>query len=107
MTINRIYISGAITGTYDYVLRFADAEQRLRDNGWEPINPARVCATLPPLSHEEYMIICIALMAACRYVYVLPDSGESVGVQQEIAYARDHGLGVFHAPLLPKYMSYA
>ena len=43
----KIYLSGPITGTKDYMKRFAEAEQRLTERGHSVINPARVCACLP------------------------------------------------------------
>ena len=53
----RIYISGAITGTDDYMARFERAERKLRERGeTEIINPAKVCASLPgTLTHDENM----------------------------------------------------
>mgnify|MGYP001079936654 CR=1 FL=1 len=34
----RIYISGAITGTSDYIDRFANAQMELREHGWSACN---------------------------------------------------------------------
>jgi hypothetical protein len=41
------YISGLISGTTDYMERFASMETRLRELGYSVINPARECASLP------------------------------------------------------------
>lgn len=43
----RIYISGPITGTTDYKERFAVAEEKLKANGYEVVNPAKLAAALP------------------------------------------------------------
>jgi hypothetical protein len=84
--IKRIYISGRITGTTDFAERFAEAEKRLGEKGYEVVNPARIGRCLPELTHREYMTICFALMAVCDTVYVL--RGEiSSGVRQELEYA--------------------
>ena len=37
----RVYISGPIRGTGDYVQRFEDAEYELREHGFKPINPVK------------------------------------------------------------------
>ena len=51
----KIYISGAITGTDDYMERFAKAEKELTEQGYSVINPAKVNAQLPEdTSYEEY-----------------------------------------------------
>lgn len=42
----KIYISGAITGTDDYVERFAKAEKELTEQGYSVVNPAKVNAQL-------------------------------------------------------------
>ncbi len=54
----RIYISGAITGTVNYMERFAEAEKLLEKKGYTVINPAKINAQLPlSTSYEEYMRI--------------------------------------------------
>lgn len=70
----KIYISGAITDTDDYMERFERAERKLRERGeTEIINPAKVCASLPKtLTHEEYMKICLAMLSLCDEVYLIP-----------------------------------
>ena len=37
----KIYISGAISGTKDYMERFARAEKELTEKGWSVVNPAK------------------------------------------------------------------
>ena len=88
----KIYISGAITGTDDYMERFERAEQKLRERGeTEIINPAKVCASLPKtLTHEEYMKICLTMLSLCDEVYLIPPWTDSKGVRQELEFAIDN-----------------
>ena len=80
----KIYISGAITGTDDYMARFERAEQKLRARGeTEIINPAT-------LTHEEYMKICLAMLSLCDEVYLIPPWTDSKGVRQELEFAIDN-----------------
>ena len=47
----KIYISGAITGTDDYMKRFAKAEKELTEKGYSVVNPAKVkhsCRKIQP-----------------------------------------------------------
>ena len=92
----RIYISGAITGTDDYMTRFERAERKLRERGeTEIINPAKVCASLPrTLTHEEYMKICLAMLSLCDEVYLIPPWTDSKGVRQELKFAIDNNKAV-------------
>ena len=39
----RVYLSGAITGTDDYMERFARAQMLLQNEGHSVINPALIC----------------------------------------------------------------
>lgn len=62
----KIYISGAITGTDDYMERFAKAEKELTENGYSAINPAKVNAQLPEdTSYEDYMKMCFCMLDMC------------------------------------------
>lgn len=92
----RIYISGAITGTDDYMARFERAERKLRERGeTEIINPAKVCASLPgTLTHEEYMKICLAMLSLCDEVYLIPPWTDSRGVRCELEFAIDNNKAV-------------
>lgn len=83
----RIYIAGAIRGTGDYMMRFRCAEENLQDKGYEVINPAAVCARLPVLEHEEYMSICLPMVALCDAIYLLKGWHNSKGVKSELAWA--------------------
>lgn len=60
--MERIYISGPITGVENYLKRFRDAERNLIYKGHTSIvNPAEVSRHLPDdFTHEEYMRVCLA-----------------------------------------------
>lgn len=84
----KIYISGAITGTDDYMERFAKAEKELTENGYSVINPAKVNAQLPEdTSYEEYMKMSFCMLDMCDSIYMLKDWGESYGANRELGYA--------------------
>ena len=52
----RIYISGQITGTNDYMERFSEVEEKLKEEGHSVMNPAAVNSMLPhDTTYEEYM----------------------------------------------------
>lgn len=87
-----IYISGAITGTDDYMKRFAIAEELLKGQGYNKvINPAAVCARLPQLEHADYMSVCLTMIALSDIVYVLDGWEQSKGSKMEISAAKKLG----------------
>lgn len=88
-----IYISGAITkiGVDKAMTRFEDAESRLKDLGYEVINPCRTNATLPQLSHEDYMVTSIAMLSLCDTIFMLEGWEDSEGAKEELQYALEHG----------------
>lgn len=82
----KIYISGKITGTSDYMVRFAKAEKALRTKGWEVVNPAK--EDLPKnLPWEEYMKHDVRLLAGCDAIYMLDGWRQSRGacLERELA----------------------
>lgn len=95
----RVYISGPITGTKDYAMRFAEAEARLEKMGFSVFNPARVNAELPEsLGHEEYMEISMAMLGMCDGIYMLNGWRDSRGACREYGYAMGKGLRIWHEP---------
>lgn len=84
----RVYISGAITGTDDYMERFAKAEKKLTEQGYSVINPAKVNAQLPEdTSYEEYMKMCFCMLDMCDAIYMLHEWNKSCGANRELGYA--------------------
>lgn len=88
----RLYLSGPITGTTDYMERFANDTQALRNCGYEVVNP---CEGAPEgLSHAEYMRRDLPLMLACDGVATMPHYERSEGCRLEVHVAHACGLPV-------------
>lgn len=93
-----VYISGAITGTDDYMERFATAELFLVRKGYSVINPAKICSLLPTLNWYEYMTVCVPLLKLCNYIYVIDGTSVidgiyiSEGVKTELRIARQNNI---------------
>ena len=95
----RVYISGPITGTKNYAIRFAEAEARLEKMGFSVFNPARVNAELPEnLEHEEYMEMSMAMLGMCDGIYMLNGWRDSRGACREYGYAMGKGLKIWREP---------
>lgn len=93
----KTYISGPITGTDDYMERFAVAEQELRDKGIKVVNPAAVNAMLPEgTTYEEYMEMSICMLKMCTHIYMLKDWQNSKGCNREYGYALARGLTIIY-----------
>lgn len=88
----RIYISGPISGTTDYMERFDAVENMLTSRGYSVINPAAVNANLPgDTTWDEYMKMSYTMLDMCDAIYMLKDWERSQGanVELERAFNRD------------------
>lgn len=84
----RIYISGKITGTEDYLERFENAQKMLEEEGYSVLNPASVCSNMPEdTEYEEYMAICFTMLLMCRKVFMMKGWENSPGAIREREYA--------------------
>lgn len=94
----KIYISGAITGTSDYMERFAEAEKRVRETYYKCnsiINPARVNAQLPQdTNHEQYMMMSFTMLDMCDTIYLMKGWKDSKGACMEYGYALGKGMTI-------------
>ena len=89
----RIYVTGPITGKYDYRRKFNKAEQVLHQMGHIVINPSFL-----PSGLDDYMPICFAMIDQCDAVYFLPDWIKSKGANEEWEYAFDKSkMLIFHS----------
>lgn len=80
----RVYISGKISGTKDYMSRFNAAEKEVRSKGHIVVNPARVNAELPPeTKYDEYMTMSLVMLAFCDSIYMTYGWWDSNGARME------------------------
>lgn len=88
MNVGKVYISGAITGTDDYMEHFDRAERELIEEGFTVVNPARILSNMPAgTTHEEYMKLSIELLKMCEFIYMLKGWEDSTGANREYGYA--------------------
>lgn len=91
------YISGKITGTTDYLDRFAKIEDMLRKSGHIPVNPAKVNAQMPPeTDYAGYMKMSLAMLDLCDSIYMMKGWQNSHGAWFEWDYARITGKEVIY-----------
>lgn len=90
-----VYISGKITGSDDYMLRFNAAETILKAQGYKVINPARIGAELSPeTTWEGFMEIDFYLLSICDAIFMLNGWEDSRGANAEWGYAKAKGLEI-------------
>ena len=81
----KVYIAGKITGNENYRAEFAEAEEKLRELGHIPLNPA----VLPEgLEKADYMRICLAMLDSADAIAPLPSWTRSDGAAIEMSLAR-------------------
>lgn len=98
MEMNRIYISGPISGTNDYIRRFAKAQTHLEKTGWHKvINPAAIIYQMPPgISYAEIMAMDIALLSHCDTIYMLRGWEDSQGCIIERTIAAESNMRILY-----------
>ncbi len=102
----RVYISGPITGTKDYMERFGWAEDKWLCQGLEVINPAKVNSYLPKsATHAEYMVTSIAMLSICDAIYMLEGWQTSKGAAQELEYAKKNNYTILFQGRCEEFLS--
>ena len=87
----KLYLSGAIPGTDDYMDRFSMAEKSLEVEH-TIINPAKVNAQLPSdTDYEDYMKMSFCMLDMCDGIYLLKGWEKSCGSNRELGYAMAKG----------------
>ncbi len=92
-----VYLSGPVTGTDDYLDRFAEGERLWSERGFIVINPAKICAQMPLESlYSDYMKVCLELLKLADSVAMLSNWERSKGARIERDYALAVGMKVYY-----------
>ena len=89
---SRIYLSGPISGTADYMERFRKVQEILTAEGYRVINPANLRMVFDEgATWDDYMMIDLELLRMSDVLVQLPGWERSLGCQREygVALARD------------------
>ena len=96
----RIYISGKITGLppEEALDNFMKAERKIREKGYDTINPMVVVAPVPGMEWKTYMGIAYAILhdKSIDAVYMLRNWKRSKGACIEWGWAKAAGIQVFY-----------
>lgn len=85
----RVYISGKINGTTDFMERFARAEEKLKSEGYAVLNPTYANSYMPEdTTWEECMKVSITLLSMADAIYMLNGWEDSKGACFEYEYAK-------------------
>lgn len=91
MKKHKIYLSGPVTGTDDYMKKFLKLDQELVEAGFTVVNPAVVNFNLPEdTTHEEYMKMSLVMLEMCDAVIMMEGYEKSRGCNMELCHAIEH-----------------
>ena len=97
----RIYVAGPMTGLPEHNFpAFHAAAARLREAGWEAVNPAENFGGRTDMPRETYLRADILLLAQCEAIAMLPGWQESRGAKLEYLLARELGMPIYDAETL-------
>jgi hypothetical protein len=89
----KVYLSGPITGTNDFMDRFASAEKILVKIGCEVVNPAEINSHLPEgTAWQTYMGESLKLLCGCDAICMLDNWEVSKGARIEHDVAEKMGM---------------
>lgn len=90
--MNRVYLAGPMTGHPELNFpAFIEAAERLRDSGFEVVNPVEICPD-PTSKWEDCMRADIAQLVTCDRIALLPGWEKSRGASLEAHIARALGM---------------
>ena len=94
----RIYIAGPMTGLPEHNFpAFYAAADRLRQGGWDVVNPAENFGGRTDLPRSAYLRADVAALTQCDAIALLPGWEKSAGAALEAALAAEIGLSFFDA----------
>ena len=92
----RIYISGQITDSPNYMTDFAAAELMLTEKGHSVVNPAKVLKEMPEdTNYDTYMNMSMEMLKSCDAIYMLKGWKNSRGANREYGYALGAELEIY------------
>lgn len=93
----KIFISGPVSGTTDYMERFGNAQKYLESLGHSVINPMLVTSNLPEdTTQREYLSLDLIMLCMCDAVYMLKGYAKSRGALAELNTAKSVGCKIFY-----------
>ena len=93
----RIYISGGMTSDPGYRKKFQETEDKLRLQGHDAVNPARVADIIrTDMTWDEWMSIDIGLLKVCDAIYMMAGYKDSRGANRELGFAMGDGMKVIY-----------
>lgn len=93
----KIFISGPVSGTTDYIERFGNAQKYLESLGHSVVNPVLVTSNLPEdTTQKEYLSLDLTMLRMCDAIYMLKGYMKSRGALAELATAKSIGCEIFY-----------
>ncbi len=95
----KVYISGKIDGLPPFYsqMRFAEAERKLKDEGFEVINPWKLDFSACK-EWDDYMMCDLDILRKCDAIYLLSNWQESDGALVEYHFAKGKKMQILHEP---------
>lgn len=95
--MSKVYISGPITGTKDYDLKFMKAHEKLKLMGKDVLDLVEMTKYLSAqLEYETYMKIAFALIDDADEIYMIEGWELSAGANRELGYAIGKGKKIIY-----------